>query len=77
MNQCLDYELQTELSHVQIERQPVYIAAAIFMILLWVVFSVMSTILLIAIFIPGHLGLTGLLQLLGRAFPADFPILTT
>jgi hypothetical protein len=77
MNQCLDYELQTDLWRVQIERQPVYIAAAIFMIALWAAFAVMSTTLLIATFIPGHLGLTGLLQLLGRAFPADFPILTT
>jgi hypothetical protein len=77
MNQCLDYELQTDLWRVQIERQPVYIAAAIFMIGLWAAFAMMSTILLIATFIPGHLGVTGLLQLLSRAFPGDFPILTT
>jgi hypothetical protein len=77
MNQTLDYELRTDPARVQIERQPVYTAAAIFIIALWAAFTVISMTFLIAMFIPGHLGLTELLQLLRLAFPGDFPILTT
>jgi hypothetical protein len=45
--------------------------------IVWAVFSVATTILIIAAFVPGHLGLSDLLQALGNLLPPDFPFVTT
>jgi hypothetical protein len=43
----------------------------------WVVFSVATVILVVALLLPGHLGCSDLLQTLSNVLPADFPIYTT
>jgi hypothetical protein len=46
-------------------------------LIVWAVFSVAMAILIIAVFVPGHLGLNDLLQALGNLLPPDFPCVTT
>ena len=46
-------------------------------LIVWAVFSVAMAILIIAAFVPGHLGLGDLLQALGNLLPPDFPSVTT
>jgi hypothetical protein len=43
----------------------------------WAVFTVEMAILTIALLVPGHLGLSDLLQALGNLLPPDFPFFTT
>jgi hypothetical protein len=52
---------------------------ALFSLLLfaWFVFSTATTILLIALFLPDHLGLSGLLRVVGDLLPTDPVIYTT
>jgi hypothetical protein len=46
-------------------------------VIVWAVFSVAIAILIIAAYVPGHLGLSDLLQALGNLLPPDFPLVTT
>jgi hypothetical protein len=46
-------------------------------VIVWAVVSVAMAILIIAVFVPGHLGLSDLLQALGNLLPPDFPLVTT
>ena len=59
------------------EEKPAYIAGAACLLLLWGVFSAMTALVAVAVFIPGHLGLSDWLRLLTNAWPADAPIFTT
>jgi len=77
MNRCLQYEPQTPLSYDRTEAKPGYVTALASLLLVWAVLTVAGTVLLIALFLPGHLGLDGLLRELSRVLPSDAPILTT
>jgi len=75
MNRSLDYELQTHPSLGQTEKKPAVALACL--LLVWAVFSVATAILVAALLLPGHLGLSDLLQALGNLLPADAPMYTT
>jgi hypothetical protein len=47
------------------------------LLIVWAVISVAVVVLVIALFVPGHLGLGDLLQALGNISPPDLPFLTT
>ena len=77
MNRSLAYESQTDPSRSQIEEKPAYRVALVCLLLVWVVFSAATVILAVALFVPGHLGLTGLLQALRELLPLEPPVFTT
>ena len=77
MNRSLDYEFQTPPSFGQTEKKPAYAVALACLLLVWAVFSVATAILVAALLLPGHLGLSDLLQALGNLLPADASMYTT
>jgi hypothetical protein len=73
MNSALDYELQRHPSPGQTEERPVYPLVLAGLLSVWVVFSAATAILVVALLLPGHLGLSDLLQTLGNLLPTDSP----
>ena len=71
MNRSLDYELQTHPSLGQTAEKPPYAVALACLLLVWAVLSVATAILVVALLLPGHLGLGDLLQALVNLLPAD------
>jgi len=59
------------------EAKPAWRVALDCLLVVWAVFAVAMAILVIAVFVPGHLGLSDLLQALGNLLPPDFPLITT
>jgi hypothetical protein len=59
------------------EAKPAWKVALDCLLIVWAVISVAVAILVIALFVPGHLGLGDLLQALGNVLPPDFPFCTT
>jgi hypothetical protein len=75
MNRSLDYELPTHLSLGQTAEKAAYAVALACLLLVWPVLSVATAILVVALLLPGHLGLSDLLQALGNLLPGRSPIL--
>jgi len=74
MNRSVDYELRSHPSLAKTEEKLGYTVALACLLLIWTVFSLATAILMIALLVPGHLGLSALLQALGNLLPADFPM---
>jgi Flp pilus assembly protein TadB len=71
-----DHELQTRPSLGQPAEGAAYIAL-VCLLLFWVVVSVATAICVVALLLPGHLGLSNLAQELGNLLPADPLFYTT
>ena len=54
------------------EEKPVYILGVALLLVLWAVFIAATVLLVVALFVPGHLGLSDWLRLLG-----DSPVFST
>jgi hypothetical protein len=54
------------------EEKPVYILGVALLLVLWAVFIAATVLLVVALFVPGHLGLSDWLRLLG-----DSPLFST
>jgi hypothetical protein len=72
MNPTLEYESRRAPDLREKEQKTPYGIAAIGLILLWAVFAVMTFGLAVALFVPGHLGLSDWLRVLG-----DSPMFST
>jgi preprotein translocase subunit Sec61beta len=59
------------------EAKPAWKVALDCLLIVWAVISVAVVVLVIALFVPGHLGLGDLLQALGNLSPPDLPFFTT
>ena len=68
---------QTHPSLGQIKDKPAYTVALVCLLSVWAIFSLATAIVVVAVLLPGHLGLSDWLQALGNLLPADFPICTT
>ena len=77
MNRSVDYELRSHPSLAKTEEKLAYTAALACLLVIWAVFSLATVMLMVEVLIPGHLGLSALLQALGNLLPADFPMFTT
>ena len=77
MNRSLEYELQTHPPVSQAGEKPARTVALACLLLVWTVFGVATVIFVAALLLPGHLGLSDLLQVLGNLLPADAPMYTT
>jgi predicted branched-subunit amino acid permease len=77
MNRSLHYDSQMPVPDQRTEEKRAYVAALASLLVIWIVSCMAAAVLVIALFDPGHLGLDGLLEKLGRILPTDAPILTT
>jgi hypothetical protein len=77
MNRSLEYELQTHPPVSQAGEKSAHTVALACLLLVWTVFGVATVIFVVALLVPGHLGLSDLLQALGNLLPADAPMYTT
>ena len=77
MNLSIEYESPRLPSLKGTEEHPAYIIAVTCLISLWVVFSVITALVAVAVFVPGHLGLSDWLRVLGNLWPGDSPMFTT
>jgi hypothetical protein len=57
--------------------KPAYIAGVTCLLLLWAVYAVLTALLLVAVFSPGHLGLSDWLRALANLWPEDYPMFST
>lgn len=72
MNLFVEYESRRVPALKGSEEKPVYILGVAFLLVLWAVFTAVTALVIVAVFIPGHLGLSEWLQFLG-----DSPMFTT
>lgn len=77
MNRCLDYEVQTLPSLARSAEKPAWTMALVCLLLVWVVFTLGTAILVVALLLPGDLGLSDSLKALGNLLPADSLICMT
>jgi hypothetical protein len=47
------------------------------LLVLWAAFSAITALVVIAVFVPGHLGLSDWLKVLSHVWPSDSPMFTT
>ena len=73
MNRSLDYKLGLQPVAVRNEAKPAYGVALACLLSIWAVFGLATMVLAVALLVPGHLGLSDLLQALGNLLPADPP----
>jgi hypothetical protein len=77
MNLSVEYASRRLPSLKRSEENPAYFVAVECLLLLWAGFSVVAALLVVAIFVPGHLGLSDWLQALVNLWPTDTPMFTT
>jgi hypothetical protein len=77
MNLSIEYQLRRLPSPKWIEEKPAYLVGVACLILLWAVYSAVTVLVVVAIFIPGHLGLSDWLRGLANLWPGDSPMFTT
>lgn len=77
MNLSVEYASCRLPSLKRSDGNPAYFAAVACLLLLWAGFSVLTALLVVAIFVPGHLGLSDWLQSLISLWPTDTPMFTT
>lgn len=77
MSNCASNQLEANLPLVRITEKHACRAALALMLFTWLVFSAAAAILFLALFLPGHLGLSDLLRALGDLLSADSLIYTT
>jgi hypothetical protein len=77
MDLSIEYQSRRPSALKCIEEKPAYLAGVAGLILLWVVYSAVTVLVVVAIFTPGHLGLSDWLRGLANLWPGDSPIFTT
>ena len=77
MDLSIEYQSGRLPSLKWIEEKPAYLAGVACLILLWAVFSAVTVLVMVAIFIPGHLGLSDWLRVWANLWPGDSPMFTT
>ncbi|MBV8816642.1 MAG: hypothetical protein JO271_19310 [Verrucomicrobia bacterium] len=77
MNLSVKYESPSLLPAKGTEQRPGYIGGVACLLVLWAAFSGITALVVIAVFVPGHLGLSEWLTLLSRVWPGDSPMFTT
>jgi len=59
------------------EQKQGYIGGVACLLVLWAAFSALTALVVIAVFVPGHLGLSDWLKVLSHVWPSDSPMFTT
>jgi hypothetical protein len=76
MNLSVESESRTLPPLKASEEKPGYLIGVACLLFPWAVFSVVTVLLAVAVFVPGHLGLIDWLRVLG-SLPSESPMLTT
>ncbi|HET9378960.1 MAG TPA: hypothetical protein VFO40_28570 [Chthoniobacterales bacterium] len=77
VSNTVDHQLKTNQLFAPIIDQQAYTGPLAFLLLAWLAASVVTAILLLALFLPGHLGLTDWLRAADGLLPTDPPSYTT
>jgi hypothetical protein len=77
MNLCVESASETLPTLKATEEKPVYRIGLAGLLCLWAVFSMVTALVVAAIFVPGHLGFNDWLRVLGNVWPVDSPLFTT
>ena len=72
MNLSVEYQSPRAPILKSSEEKPVYILGVVLLLVLWAVFVAVTTLVVVALFVPDHLGLSDWLRLLG-----DSPVFGT
>jgi hypothetical protein len=72
MNPSVEYQSHKVPALKESEKKPAYMLGAAFLLALWAAFSAATVLLVVAVFVPGHLGLSDWLRVLG-----DSPMVST
>ena len=59
------------------EQKQGYIGGVACLFALWATFSAITALVVIAVIVPGHIGLSDWLKVLSQVWPSDSPIFTT
>jgi hypothetical protein len=77
VSNTIDHQLETNQSFASIIDKQAYAGPLAFLLLAWLAASVATAILLVALFLPGHLGLSDWLRAVDGLLPTDPPSYTT
>lgn len=77
MNACMEYGPGALKPLRRSGEKPGYRIATACLLLLWAVLSLVTALVAVALFVPGHLGVDDCLQILAKLWPAGIPIFTT
>jgi hypothetical protein len=77
MNSCIEYESRAFRPRRRSGEKPGYRIAIAGLLLLWAVLSLVTALVAVALFVPGHLGLDDWLQVLAKLWPDEIPMFTT
>ena len=77
MNLYVKSEAPSLLLEKGTEPKPAYIAGIVGVLFLWAAFSAVTALVVVAILVPGHLGLTDWLKVLSHVWPTESPVFTT
>jgi hypothetical protein len=77
MNLSVEYQSHKVPALKEREKERAYILGPALLLVLWAVFSSVTILVVVAAFVPGHLGLSDWLRILGDLWPADSPMFTT
>jgi|GEM_PF-4753044 hypothetical protein len=72
MNLSVEYQAPRASAPERIEEKSIYVLGVAFLLALWAAFTAMTVLVVVAVFVPGHVGLSDWLRLLG-----DSPMFTT
>jgi hypothetical protein len=72
MNLSVEYQPSRAMVLKGSDEKPVYIFGVALLLVFWAVFIAVTVLVAVAVFVPGHFGLTDWLRLLG-----DSPMLST
>jgi hypothetical protein len=72
MNYLLESEASPSLASGRSAENPAYRVAVTALLSVWAVVGLVTAVLVFALFVPGHLGLSDLLRALSNFFPTDF-----
>jgi len=69
MNLSLECESRVRPARRWTEEQPIYVIGVFSLLLVWALYAAVTVFVVVAVFVPGHLGLSDWLPVLENALP--------
>lgn len=77
MNLSVEYQSRRVPAREGSKEKPIYILGPALLLVLWAVFAAVTALVVVALFVPGHLGLSDWLRVLGNLWSEESPMFTT